>query len=93
VFGQGGLLDAGLGIISDLQSGSVGGLIGAVQTAGTLRNTFKGKDLQSIAKSETIALGQNEILQSLPGATRAVLNRPSGVFIPTPKTAPTTQQR
>ena len=93
VFGQGGLLDAGLGVIGDLQSGGVAGLIGAVQKAGTLRNTFKGKDLQSIAKSETIALGQNEILQSLPGATRSVLGRPSGVFIPTPRTAPNTQQR
>ena len=93
VFGQGGLLDAGLGVLGDLQSGGVAGLIGAVQKAGTLRNTFKGKDLKSIAKSETIALGQNEILQSLPGATRSVLGRPSGVFIPTPKTAPNTQQR
>ena len=93
VFGQGGLLDAGLGIIGDLQSGGVAGLIGAVQKAGTVRNTFKGKDLKSIAKSETVALGQNEILQSLPGATRSVLGRPSGVFIPTPRTAPNTQQR
>jgi hypothetical protein len=93
VFGQGGLLDAGLGIIGDLQSGGVAGLIGAVQKAGTVRNTFKGKDLKSIAKSETIALGQNEILQSLPGATRSVVGRPNGVFIPTPRTAPNTQQR
>jgi hypothetical protein len=93
VFGQGGLLDAGLGIISDLQSGGVAGLIGAVQKAGTARNTFKGKDLKSIAKSESVALGQNEILQSLPGATRSVLGRPSGVFIPTAKAGPTTQQR
>ena len=93
IFGQGGLLDAGTGILGDLQSGTVGGLIGAVQKAGTLRNTFKGKDLKSIAKSEAISLGQSEILQSLPGATRAVINRPTGVFIPTPKTATPTFQR
>ena len=93
IFGQGGLLDAGVGILGDLQSGTVGGLIGAVQKAGTLRNTFKGKDLKSIAKSEAISLGQSEILQSLPGATRAVINRPTGVFIPTPKTATPTFQR
>ena len=40
IFGQGGLLDAGLGILGDLQSGSVLGLIGAAQKAGTAYNTF-----------------------------------------------------
>lgn len=85
VFGQGGLLDAAEGILGDLQSGTVGGLIGAAQKAGATYNTFKGKNLQSIAKSETIALGKNEIIKSLPGAIRPVLNSPTGVFIPTPK--------
>lgn len=88
VFGQGGLLDAGLGIIDDLQSGTVGGLVGATQTAMRTYNTFKGKNLQSIARSETIALGRNQVLQSLPGAVRPVLNYPlgRGVFLPTPGT-------
>lgn len=85
VFGQGGLLDAADGILGDLQSGTVGGLIGAAQKAGATYNTFKGKNLQSIAKSETVALGKNEIIKSLPGAVRPVLNRPTGVFIPTPR--------
>ena len=93
IFGQGGLLDAGVGILGDLQSGTVGGLIGAVQKAGALRQTFKGKDLKAITKSEAISLGQTEILRSLPGATRAVINRPTGVFIPTPKVATPTFQR
>ena len=35
VLGQGGLLDAGIGIVQDLQSGGVAGVIGAVQKAGT----------------------------------------------------------
>lgn len=85
VFGQGGLLDAADGILGDLQSGTVGGLIGAVQKAGATYNTFKGKDLRSITKSETVALGRNEIIKSLPGAVRPVLNRPTSVFIPTPR--------
>jgi len=85
VFGQGGLLDAATGAIQDLQSGNLGGLIGAAQKAGTAYNTFKGKDLQAIAKSETVRLGTNEIIKSLPGAVRPVLNRPTGVFIPTPR--------
>jgi hypothetical protein len=83
VFGQGGLLDAAEGAITDLQSGNLGGLIGAAQKAGTAYNTLKGKDLKSIAKSETVRLGTNEIIKSLPGAVRPVLNRPTGVFIPT----------
>jgi len=52
VLGQGGLLDTGLGIIDDLQSGSVAGLIGAVQKAGTAYNTFKGTNLKSVVTEE-----------------------------------------
>ena len=82
VFGQGGLLDAGLGIIGDLQSGGVGGLIGAVQKAGTAYNTFKGKDLESIVRSEAVAIGTQEILGGVQDATRQVMNRPTGTFFP-----------
>jgi hypothetical protein len=88
VFGQGGLLDAGTGIIDDLQSGTVGGLIGAAQKAARVNQTFKGKNLASIAKSEAVRLGTNEIIQSIPSATRPILNAPVGVFIPAPTTAP-----
>jgi hypothetical protein len=86
IFGQGGLLDAGIGVISDLQSGTVGGLIGAAQTAARSYNTFKGADLRSISKSEAIALGRNTIIQAIPGATRWISGQPNGngVFIPTP---------
>lgn len=52
IIGQGGLLDTGLGIIDDLQSGSVAGLIGAVQKAGTAYNTFKGANLRSVVTEE-----------------------------------------
>lgn len=90
VFGQGGLLDAGQGILQDLNSGGVAGLIGAVQKAGAARNTFRGKDLASVAKNETVALGQNVILQGLPTAMRSVTNRPTGVFIPTSVVNPST---
>jgi hypothetical protein len=88
IFGQGGLLDAGLGILSDLQSGTVGGLIGATQTAMRTYNTFKDKNIRSQTRSEALALGRNQVLQSLPGAVRPVLNYPlgRGVFLPTPGT-------
>jgi hypothetical protein len=52
VLGQGGILDTGIGIFEDLQSGSVAGLIGAVQKGGASYQTFKGKDLKSVVKEE-----------------------------------------
>jgi hypothetical protein len=81
VFGQGGLLDAGGGILSDLQSGGPLGLIGATQKALTARNTFKGKDLAALAKSESLTLGTSAI-------TSGIRNN-AGRFFPTPKSPPT----
>lgn len=88
VFGQGGLLDAGIGILGDLQSGNLGGLIGATQTAMRVSNTFKGKNLAAIAKNEAVSLGTGAIVEALPGATRQVIGRQGGVFIPTPQRTP-----
>jgi hypothetical protein len=82
VFGQGGLLDTGVGILEDLQSGSVLGLIGAAQKAGTAVNTFKGKNIAAIAKSETVAIGKSTVITALPGATRSVANRADGWIFP-----------
>ena len=82
VFGQGGLLDTGVGILEDLQSGSVLGLIGAAQKAGTAYNTFKGKNIAAIAKSETVAIGKSTVIQALPGATRSVANKADGWIFP-----------
>lgn len=81
VFGQGGLLDAGGGILQDLQSGGVAGLVGATQKALTARNTFKGADLRSLAKSEGAALGRRAI--------QAGIYNNAGRFFPTPRTPPT----
>ena len=83
VFGQGGLLDAGLGIIGDLQSQSVDGLIGAVQKAGTAYETFKGKDLQSTARTEAVRIGTEELLGGAQNATRQVMNRNTSTYFPT----------
>ena len=56
IFGQGGILDAGIGIIDDLQKGPLG-LLGAARTAMNTYNTFKGKNLRSIAINEAVATG------------------------------------
>lgn len=82
IFGQGGVLDTAEGIINDLESGSVLGVIGAIQKAGTVYNTMKGKDLTSILKSETTAIGKNVLIGSLPGAVRTVAGAADGVFFP-----------
>jgi hypothetical protein len=71
IIGQGGLLDAGIGIYEDLQSGSVAGIIGAVQKAGTAYGTFKGKNLQSIIKEEANAGLKDVLRTTIPAAVRA----------------------
>lgn len=81
VFGQGGLLDSAGGIIEDLQSGSVVGLIGAAQKALTAKDTFKGVDLRSVTKSEATALGTSVI--------RNGIKNNAGRFFPTPQTPKT----
>jgi hypothetical protein len=83
IFGQGGLLSTGEGILADLESGSVAGLIGAAQKAGAAYNTFKGKNLQSIVQSEAVSLGKQAISQNGAGAVRAVINKADGWAFPT----------
>ena len=74
ILGQGGLLDAGIGIFEDLNSKSLAGVIGAVQTAGTVYNTFKGKNLRSIAREEA-NIGIKEVVRdTLPGVIRSQPN-------------------
>jgi hypothetical protein len=58
IIGQGGLLDVGIGIIDDLQAGSVAGVIGAVQKAGTAYNTYKNTSIRSVATEEAIGAVQ-----------------------------------
>jgi hypothetical protein len=71
VLGQGGLLDAGIGIIEDLQSGGPAGVIGAIQKAGTAYNTFKGKDLRPIVNEEANAAVKGVLRSSIPAAVRS----------------------
>lgn len=87
--GQGGLLDAAGGILEDLQSGGPLGVIGAIQKAGTTYNTFKNKNLKSIATNEAVALGTSVIKGAIPAAMRQIPGRSSGMYYPTPKDPPT----
>jgi hypothetical protein len=95
VFGQGGLVDAGIGLLEDLNAlqtgqGGLQNVLGAVQKAGTAYQTFKGKNIASIANQEA-KQAANQILQySLPGAMRQVVNAGNGIFFPNAPKNPTT---
>jgi hypothetical protein len=87
VFGQGGLVDAGIGSLQDLNAlvsgrGGLQNVIGAVQKAGTAYNTFKGKDIASIANQEAKQASKDILQASLPGAMRQVVNKGNGTFFP-----------
>jgi hypothetical protein len=87
VFGQGGLLDAATGTFDDLAllasgRGGVQNIIGAVQKAGTAYNTFRGKDLKSIALEEARLEAKQVLRASLPGAMRVAINTGNGMIFP-----------
>lgn len=104
VLGQGGLLDAGIGIVQDLESGGVGGLIGATQKAMTAYNTFKNVNLRSTVNAELNQTANNVIRGALPGILRGASSTPlsspigiptqpltygsGGIFFPTPPAPP-----
>ncbi len=98
VFGQGGAIDAITGTFEDLAlladgRGGVQNVIGAAQKAGTAYNTFKNKDLKSIALEEA-RLGAKQVLrESLPGATRLAMNSANGMLFPRAPTTNTPPQQ
>jgi Na+-transporting NADH:ubiquinone oxidoreductase subunit NqrA len=58
------------------------GLIGAAQKSARLNQTFKGKNLAAIVKSEATTLGKDTLIQGLPAATRVVTNKADGWLFP-----------
>lgn len=98
VLGQGGLIDAGVGIAEDLASGGVAGLIGATQKALALRETFKDKSIRSIVNDEVKQSAKTIARGALPGAVRGAIGTRAtpgvpgsgqrgvldGIFFPTP---------
>jgi hypothetical protein len=82
VFGQGGIVDAGIGIIEDLNAvadgrGGLGSILGAVQKAGTLNQTLKNYNSVSL-QAELQQEARNAARGLLPAAVSGVVNRPSG---------------
>jgi hypothetical protein len=90
VLGQGGLIDTGIGIAEDLASGGVAGLIGAAQKSVAAYNTYKDKNLASIARTEVKDSATSIAKGALPGGVRAAIGTAGqrgildGIFFPTP---------
>ena len=82
VLGQGGLIDAGIGIYEDLQSNTLGGVIGAVQKALNVNQTLKRTPLSNIVRNDANAVKQDVLRNSLPGQVRNVMNSPTGMVFP-----------
>lgn len=82
ILGPGGLVDAVGGIVTDLQEGSVQGVIRAVQKAGTAYKTFKGQDLKAIVKDEATAVLTDVARQELPKQTRTVIGKVDSFIFP-----------
>lgn len=79
ILGKGGLLDAGIGIVSDLQNKN---FLGASLKALTTRNTWKGKNLRAVVNEEANVAVRSVIQNTLPGAVRQVQNSTGGFVFP-----------
>lgn len=74
ILGQGGLVDAAGGFINDLANGNI---LGAIRTAGTVKNTFKNTSLKQVATNELNSVLSSATQQALPGSVR------TGTYFPT----------
>jgi hypothetical protein len=84
ILGQGGLVNAGTGIINDLANGNI---LNAVRTAGTAYNTFKNTNLKQVATQDLNTLLINATQQQLPGSVRTNTYYPGYASSPTPASA------
>ena len=73
ILGQGGLVDAAGGFTQALSDGNI---LGAIQIAGTARNTFKNSNLKQIAKSDINGILTQSIGQAFPGTVRSTTYYP-----------------
>lgn len=87
ILGQGGLLDAGIGIYEDLEAilsgrGGLQNVIGGVQKAINANQTLKDNKLGDIVRNDRRAVEQDILRNSAPGAVRQVINAGNGILFP-----------
>jgi hypothetical protein len=93
VLGQGGLLDAGIGIYEDLTAltgpnASIFNVIGAAQKALNVNQTLKKTPLSNIIRNDANAVRQDVLRNSLPGAMRNAANSTNSMIFPKSTVAP-----
>ena len=93
VLGQGGLLDAGVGIYEDLTAlagpnPSIFNVIGAAQKALNVNQTLKRTPLKDIIRNDAAAVKQDVLRNSLPGAMRNAANSANSMIFPKSTAAP-----
>jgi hypothetical protein len=87
VLGQGGLLDAGVGIMEDITAlatgrGSLANVIGGVQKALNVNQTLKKTPLKDIIRKDAAAVKQDVLRNALPGAMRNAANSANSMLFP-----------
>jgi hypothetical protein len=82
ILGPGGLVDSIGTIVDDLQSGSIQGIIGAVQVAGKTYNTFKNQNISAVVSNEANQLLKTVVQTQLPGVARSAMNSANGFLFP-----------
>jgi hypothetical protein len=87
VLGQGGLLDAGVGIMEDIQAltsgnGSLANVLGGVQKALNVNATLKRNSIGDLVRNDAKTIQQDVLRNSLPGAVRAAANSVNSQIFP-----------
>ena len=87
VLGQGGLLDAGVGIMEDIQAlatgnGSLANVLGGVQKALNVNATLKRNSIGDLIRNDANTIKQDVLRNSLPGAVRAAANSANSQIFP-----------
>jgi hypothetical protein len=87
VLGQGGLIDAGVGIMDDITAlatgrGSLANVIGGVQKALNVNQTLKKTPLKDIVRKDSAAVKQDVLRNGLPGAMRNAANSANSMLFP-----------
>ena len=85
--GQGGLLDAGVGIMDDIQAlasgrGSLANVLGGVQKALNVDATLKRNSIGKLVRNDANTVKQDVLRNSLPGAVRAAANSANSQIFP-----------
>jgi hypothetical protein len=87
VLGQGGLLDAGVGIMEDIQAlstgkGSLVNVLGGVQKALNVKGVLKNNSIGDLIRNDSKTAQQDILRNGLPGAMRNATNSANSQFFP-----------